>query len=141
MEFKFEGRVKLLTQVLMVVGLIALVGGYLTDYSHGHQRWWANLLVNGFFYFSISVAALFFYALQYATESAWSVVLKRFFEAMWGFLPYGAAVIVIVIAAGQFHVHHLYHWMDATLYDPTHGNYDAIIANKAAYFYNPMMWK
>ena len=31
MEFKFEGRAKLLTQILMVVGLIALVGGYLTD--------------------------------------------------------------------------------------------------------------
>ena len=140
MEFKFEGRVKLLTQILMVVGLIALVGGYLTDQSHSHQRWWANLLVNGFFYFSISVAALFFYALQYATESAWSVVLKRFFEAMWGFLPYGAAVVVIVLAAGQFHFHHLYHWMDATLYDPTHANYDAIIANKAAYFNPAFFW-
>ena len=54
MEFKFEGRAKLLTQILIVVGLIALIGGYLTDHSHGHQRWWANLLVNGFFYFSIS---------------------------------------------------------------------------------------
>jgi len=140
MEFKFEGRAKLLTQILMVVGLIALIGGYLTDHSHGHQRWWANLLVNGFFYFSISVAALFFYALQYATESAWSVVLKRFFEAMWGFLPYGAAAIVIVIAAGQFHMHHLYHWMDSTLYDPTHGNYDAIIAGKASYFNPPFFW-
>ena len=140
MEFKFEGRAKLLTQILMVVGMIALIGGYLTDHSHGHQRWWANLLVNGFFYFSISVAALFFYALQYATESAWSVVLKRFFEAMWGFLPYGAAVMVIVIAAGQFHMHHLYHWMDPTLYDPTHGNYDAIIAGKSAYFNPTFFW-
>ena len=140
MEFKFEGRAKLLTQILMVVGLIALIGGYITDHSHGHQRWWANLLVNGFFYFSISVAALFFYALQYATESAWSVVLKRFFEAMWGFLPYGGAAIVIVIAAGQFHMHHLYHWMDATLYDPTHGNYDAIIAGKASYFNPTFFW-
>lgn len=140
MEFKFEGRAKLLTQILMVVGLIALIGGYLTDHSHGHQRWWANILVNGFFYFSISVAALFFYALQYATESAWSVVLKRFFEAMWGFLPYGAAVMVIVIAAGQFHMHHLYHWMDSTLYDPTHSNYDAIIAGKSAYFNPTFFW-
>ena len=52
MEFKFEGRAKLITQVLMAVGLIALVGGYLTDHSDHHQRWWANLLVNGFFYFS-----------------------------------------------------------------------------------------
>ena len=140
MEFKFEGRAKLMTQILMAVGVIALIGGYITDHSHGHQRWWANLLVNGFFYFSISLAALFFYALQYATESAWSVVLKRFFEAMWGFLPYGATIMVIILVAGQAHLHHLYHWMDASLYDPASENYDAIIAGKSAYFNPAFFW-
>ena len=49
MEFKFEGRLKLVTQVLMAVGLVALVGGFLTDTSDHHNRWWANLLINGFF--------------------------------------------------------------------------------------------
>jgi len=140
MEFKFEGRAKLVTQILMVVGLVALIGGYLTDDSHGHQRWWANLLVNGYFYFSISLAALFFYALQYATESAWSAVLKRLFEAMWGFLPYGAGVIVIILLAGQFHFHHLYHWMDSSLYDITSDNYDALLAGKQSYFTPGFFW-
>ena len=116
MEFKFEGRLKLVTQVLMAIGAIALVGGFLTDTSDHHQRWWANLLINGFFYFSMALAALFFYALQYATESGWSAVLKRWFEALWGFLPWGAAVIVVVLVAGKLHLHHLYHWMDHTLY-------------------------
>ena len=60
MEFKFEGRLKLVTQVLMAIGVIALVGGFLTDHSDHHQRWWANLLINGFFYFSMALAALFF---------------------------------------------------------------------------------
>jgi hypothetical protein len=160
MEFKFEGRAKLITQVLMTLGLVALVGGYLTDHSDHHQRWWANILVNGFFYFSLSLAALFFYALQYITESAWSVVIKRFFEAMMGFLPYGAAVIVIVLLAGQFHIHHLYHWMDTTLYHEfmtvdggvstyfdkevagavKNPNYDSIIAAKGAYFSTWFFW-
>jgi len=140
MEFKFEGRAKLVTQILMVVGLVALIGGYLTDHSHGHQRWWANLLVNGYFYFSISLAALFFYALQYATESAWSAVLKRLFEAMWGFLPYGAGVIVIILLAGQFNFHHLYHWMDSSLYDVTSPNYDALLAGKQSYFTPGFFW-
>jgi hypothetical protein len=160
MEFKFEGRAKLITQILMALGLVALVGGYLTDHSDHHQRWWANLLVNGFFYFSLSLAALFFYALQYITESAWSVVIKRFFEAMLGFLPYGAAVIVIVLLAGQFHIHHLYHWMDTTLYHEfmtveggvstyfdkevagavKNPNYDSIIAAKGAYFSTWFFW-
>jgi len=28
MEFKFEGRTKLITQILMGIGLIALIGGF-----------------------------------------------------------------------------------------------------------------
>ena len=160
MEFKFEGRLKLVTQVLMAVGVIALVGGFLTDHSDHHQRFWANLLINGFFYFTMALAALFFYALQYATESGWSAVLKRWFEALWGFLPWGAAVIVIVLVAGKLHLHHLYHWMDHSLYHEymvEHGdhfhyvdemeegavlnpNYDHVIAGKAAYFADWFFW-
>ena len=51
MNFRFEGRAKTLTYVLMGIGLLALIYGFLTDNSHGHQRFWANLLVNGFFTF------------------------------------------------------------------------------------------
>jgi hypothetical protein len=102
MEFKFEARTKLITQILMGIGLIALIGGFLTDGSDHHQRWWANLLINGFFWFSISLAALFFYALNYAVEASWSAIIKRTFEAMWHFLPIGGGVIILVLAAGHF---------------------------------------
>jgi hypothetical protein len=59
---------------------------------------------------------------------------------MWGFLPYGAAVIVIIILAGHADLHHLYHWMDASLYDPTSPNYDHIIAGKGSYFSTGFFW-
>lgn len=161
MEFKFEGRAKIVSQVLMGIGVIALIAGFFTDGSDHHQRWWANLLVNGFFWFSLSLAALFFYALNYAVEAAWSAVIKRVFEAMWHFLPIGAGVIVVVLVAGNFfHAHHLYHWMDHTLYHEfmvvggeetsyvdvmeegavTNPNYDKIIAHKGAYFANWFFW-
>jgi hypothetical protein len=161
MEFKFEGRAKIVSQVLMGIGVIALIAGFLTDGSDHHQRWWANLLVNGFFWFSLSLAALFFYALNYAVEAAWSAVIKRVFEAMWHFLPIGAGVIVVVLVAGNFfHAHHLYHWMDHTLYHEfmvvggeetsyvdvmeegavANPNYDKIIAHKGAYFANWFFW-
>jgi hypothetical protein len=161
MEFKFEGRAKIVSQVLMGIGIIALIAGFLTDGSDHHQRWWANLLVNGFFWFSLSLAALFFYALNYAVEAAWSAVIKRVFEAMWHFLPIGAGVIVVVLVAGNFfHAHHLYHWMDHTLYHEfmvvggeetsyvdvmeegavANPNYDKIIAHKGAYFANWFFW-
>ena len=160
MEFKFEGRVRTLSWVLMAIGAVALVGGFLTDHTDHHQRWWANLLVNSFFWFSISLAGLFFYALNYAVEAAWSAVIKRIFEAVWHFLPIGGALIVVILLAGQMHWHHLYHWMDHTLYHPymvdngsgmeyvdeavqgavENPNYDHIIAKKAAYFAAPFFW-
>ncbi len=160
MEFKFEGRAKTISLVLMGIGLVALVGGYLTDDTHHHQRWWANLLVNGFFWFSISLAALFFYALNYAVEAAWSAILKRVWEAIFKFLPIGAGVMVFILLAGQFHAHHLYHWMDASLYheymvvDGDHTtyvdtmeagavanpNFDHLIAHKGAYFAPAFYW-
>jgi len=80
---------------------------------------------------------------------------------MWHFLPIGGGVIIFVLAAGHFfHAHHLYHWMDSTLYHeymmvegdqtvyldaPEAGavenpNYDHIIAGKAAYFTTWFFW-
>lgn len=160
MEFKFEGKLKTLSLVLMVVGVIALVGGFITDDSEHHQRWWSNLLVNGFFFFAIALGALFFYALQYAAEVGWSAYVKRMFEAMFSYLPIGSAVILIVLLAGQAHLHHIYHWMDGTLYHEymivsgdtvtytdtaeagavANPNYDHIIANKSAYLSTWFFW-
>lgn len=160
MEFKFEGKLKTASIVLMGIGLVALVGGFLTDTSAHHQRWWSNLLINGYFYFAIALGALFFYALQYAAEVGWSAYIKRFFEAMFAYLPIGSAVIVVVLIAGQLHMHHIYHWMDHTLYHEfmvqegdtvryvdtleagavANPNYDYIIANKSAYLNAGFFW-
>lgn len=160
MEFKFEGRAKTISIALMAIGAVALIGGYLTDSTDHHQRWWANLLVNGFFWFSISLAALFFYALNYAVEAAWSAMLKRVWESIFKFLPIGAGVMLVILIAGQFHAHHLYHWMDSSLYheymvvDGDHveyldtmeagavanPNYDHLIAHKGAYFAPAFYW-
>jgi len=160
MQFQFEGRAKQFSIVLMAIGAVALIGGYLTDHSDHHQRWWSNLLVNGFFWFGISLSALFFYALNYAVEAAWSAQLKRLWEATWHFLPIGAGVIVLVLLAGQLHWNHIYHWMDESLYYPyvigegenatyayeaiegavPNPNYDHIIDKKGAYFAPAFFW-
>jgi hypothetical protein len=128
---------------LIGVGLVSTIIGCFTGCTEGemqHQRFWANLLVNGFFFFAIGLGALFFLALQYATEAGWGTVLKRVFEAVASYLPVGAAVIVIVLLAGQFHVHGLYHWMHEGVMDPTSHHYDEIIANKSAYLNPTFFW-
>ncbi|MCB0795264.1 MAG: quinol:cytochrome C oxidoreductase, partial [Flavobacteriales bacterium] len=111
------------------------------DHSDHHQRTWASLLVNGFFFFGIALGALFFYALQYATESAWSVLVKRIYEGMFAYLWFGAGVMLVVLAAGSLGIHHIWHWMDPRTTDPTNlEHYDALIAGKAAYLNMPFFW-
>lgn len=124
----------------MAIGVLAIVGGLLTDHSEHHARFWGNLLINGFFFFAIALGALFFYALQYAAEVGWSSQVKRLFEAMYSYLPIGAVVLLIVFAAGSGHLHHLYHWMDSEVTNPESPKYDEIIANKSAYLNQGFFW-
>ena len=133
MEFKISPRATKTTYILMGVGLLATAIGWAMDDSEHHMRPWANLLVNGFFFFAIALGALFFLALQYAAEVAWSAVLKRVFEGVIGYLPYGAAALLIVFAAGSGHLHHIYHWMADGVTEEGNEHYDKIIAGKSAY--------
>jgi hypothetical protein len=139
-DFVVSKRARNISIGLIAAGLLALIIGIVTNHTEGNQRFWAGLLFNGFFFFGISLGALFFYALQHATETAWTVLLRRVFEAIFSFLPYGAIVLVIVFAAGSFHIHHLYHWMDPEVYNPESEHYDTILANKAAFLNQPFFW-
>lgn len=106
----------------------------------GHARSWSNLLVNGFFFFGIGLGALFFIALQYATESGWGVVYKRILEGITGWLPVGAIVLIIVFIAGSLHWNHIYHWMDPEVTDPASSHFDPIIANKKPFLSQWFFW-
>lgn len=140
--YTFSSRGKKITFALIAVGLVSTILGFFTGCEDvdQNQRFWANLLVNGFFFFAIGLGALFFLALQYATEAAWGTVLKRIFEAVMMFLPIGAVILVIVFAAGALHQHHLYHWMAEGVTDPNNHHYDEIIAGKSAYLNQPFFW-
>lgn len=160
MEFTFSKRARTLSLALAVFGLLLFVAGFMTSHGETGQRVWANLLVCGFFFFGISLGALFFYALQYATETAWTVMVKRVYEGMLAWLPIGAGVILLVMLGGSMHWHHLYHWMDHTLYHEfmvgegeaakyvdvleagavVNPNYDAIMAGKKAFLNQPFFW-
>ncbi len=140
LHFQIPSRTKSWSMALMVIGVIAAIAGWMFDKTDHHQYWWGNLLICGFFFFAISLGAMFFYALQYAAEVAWTAQLKRVFEAMFSYLPVGFAVILIVLLAGQFHVHHLYHWMDRDLIDPNSPSYDVIIAGKMPFLSSWFFW-
>ncbi len=140
MNFTISKRASTLSMALIGLGAIATIAGVIGDHSDHHQRTWSALLVNGFFFLGIGLGALFFYALQNATETAWSVLVKRVYEAIMGWIPVGAIVMIIVLAAGTFGLHHIYHWMDASLYVKGGPNYDAIMDGKRAFLNQPFFW-
>ncbi len=106
----------------------------------GHARTWSNLLVNGFFFFGIGLGALFFIALQYATESGWGVVYKRLLEGMTGWLPIGAIFLIIVFIGASMGWNHIYHWMDPDVMDPENAHFDPIIYNKQPFLSQWFFW-
>ena len=163
MDFIFTKRAKLIFSVLMLIGVVAMVVGYSTYTSDHHNRFWANIFVNGFFYFAISLGALFFLALQYATEASYMVALKRVIEGISQYIFVGSGILIVFFAAGTFHLHHVYHWMDVSvlyefvkestigtphpeyLHEMVDGavknsHYDKIIAGKSAYLNQPFFW-
>ena len=140
MEYKISKKANITTILLIVIGLAAFLVGLLTSHGHTGQRLWANLLVNGYFFFTISLASLFFLALQYISEMAWGVTTQRIFQATMSFMPISAVALLLVFIGGSLHWNHIYHWMAEGITDPTSHHYDAIIAGKSAYLNQPFFW-
>jgi hypothetical protein len=143
MEFSISNKAKTVTMAMMVVGLLFTVIGVIMGMGDHHfgTRLLTNGLINSFFFFAIALGALFFMALQYATETAWYVSVKRIIEAIAGFLPYGIALMLVILLTLTFmNGGHVYTWMDPEMTDPASHHYDSIIAGKAAYLNKPFFW-
>lgn len=143
MEFKVANKAKMTTMILMIVGALAMVIGILMNIGEHHfsTRILTNTLVNSFFFFSIGLGALFFLALQYATETGWYATVKRVIEALAGFLPVGIVLMLVILLTLTFmHGGHIYIWMDPEVYSPEGHHYDAIIEGKRPYLNEIFFW-
>ena len=115
MNFKVSKRANLVSLIFIAIGVISIIAGFFM-YDDHEGRWWTNIYVNGLFFTFIALGALYFVALQYATEAAWSIMARRIYEAIMTFVPWGLGVVMLVLIAGQFHLHHIFHWMDVDVY-------------------------
>ncbi len=141
MDFKISNNAKLVTVALMVIGALFTIIGLFTMGEHGMQRVLVSGLVDSFFFFSIGIGALFFLALQYATETGWYASIKRVIEAVSGFLPYGIGLLVLVLLVITFNQGaHIYIWMDPSFQDPASHHYDELIVKKSDYLNNFFFW-
>src|ERR1041384_3992490 len=94
LNFTFPDKAKRFCYILMGIGALAIV--YALVRGIPMQRFWANILLNSFFFTAVAAGALFFLALQYATESQYAVVIKRVVEGISGYLPIGALFLIFV---------------------------------------------
>jgi hypothetical protein len=147
LNYTFTNKTKNISFGLMAIGLITIIAGFICNSEEDaqHTRSWANILVNSYFFMGIGLLATFFMALQYAAEVAWSVAVKRVYEAISCYLPVGATIMFLVLLAGQLHVHHLYEWMEPNITSQkladgsVNPHYDEVIAAKHGYF-NPLFY-
>lgn len=111
------------------------------DHAASHGSIWlkklkVSLWHNGIFFMGISLIGIFFVAIQYVSNSGWSVQLKRVSESLSTFLPIPSVILIFTFFIAS---HDLFHWThtDHGLYDPADDHYDAIIAGKKGMFFFP----
>lgn len=138
MEFQINKKAKNLIYGLIGTGLLLSIIGVISGMGDEHfkTRLMTNGLINGFFFFSLGLGALFFLALAYATETGWYASVKRVIEAVAGFIPTGIAIFAFVLLTITFlDGAHIYLWMD-----PETVANDEIIQGKSVYLNKPFFW-
>jgi hypothetical protein len=143
MEFSTPNKSKKITLSLIIFGTALAVIGILTGMEDHHfvTRLLTNGLINAFFFFAIALGALFFLALQYATETGWYASVKRVIEGVAGFLPYGMGLLGLILLVITFmDGAHIYTWMDPETTNPASHHYDPIIDGKSPYLNKIFFW-
>lgn len=141
MEFKISSKAKSLTVILMLLGVIGICIGVWVEFSchggdHFMTRFLGNLLVDSFFFFAIGLGALYFLALQYATETGWYASVKRIIEGVAGFIPYGIGLMLVtLLTISLMKGGGVYVWMDHG-----HVEHDPILTKKSAYLNQVFFW-
>jgi hypothetical protein len=143
MEFSTPNKAKKITLSLIILGAALAVIGIVTGIEDHHfvTRVLTNGLINAFFFFAIALGALFFLALQYATETGWYASVKRVIEGVAGFLPYGMGLLgIILLVITLMDGAHIYTWMDPETTNPASHHYDPIIEGKSPYLNKIFFW-
>lgn len=103
---------------------------------------WANLLIVGYYFLLISLAALFFVAVQYIANAGWSAAIKRVPEAIYTFFPIAFIVVLVVLFIAKndlYHWAHYEHTSHAEHLKPGMPGYDSILEGKKGFLNSGML--
>jgi hypothetical protein len=115
---------KLTMLIMVVIGVVALITGFLTDPA----RTWPNILLNNVFFLTISIGAMLYYSLQFVTGSSWSAMFQRIPLALGSFIPVAAVLMLLL----YFGLPAIYEWAHPGITET-----DKLIAHKAPYLNVP----
>jgi hypothetical protein len=113
---------------------------HLSHALHAMQnRPYSAVFVAMFFFFMIALGTLAFYAIQYASQAGWSIVLFRVMEGITAYLLPASLLIVGFLILLTFNGHHYFVWMTPEFYDPKSAQYDEILVAKS-WWLNVPFW-
>jgi len=124
-KFIQSPKLRIISIILIVVGIAAIVFGFLSN----PQRTWANVLISNYYFISLAIGATFFIAIQAITQSGWSSMFKRIPEAIGGYLPYAAVLMLLFVLFGA---HSVYHWAHEEIVKS-----DVLLTHKSPYLNMP----
>jgi hypothetical protein len=114
-QFVIPKRYKTISIVLMVIGLVAIIGLYLTHGTksdvHEQSRFWASLLHNSVYFLLICNAAMFFMCATTLAWGGWALSFRRVTEAISAAVPVLGIIAGVVLLLICFSPEHLlYEW-------------------------------
>lgn len=92
-----------------------------------------------FFFFMIALGTLVFYAIQYASQAGWSIVLFRVMEGITAYLLPGSLFILAFLILMAANGHYYFVWMNPDLYNVSSEHYDQILMGKS-WWLNVPFW-
>ncbi len=126
-KFEFPSVLKGLFIGMIVVGILVFVTSLFLGQKHAA---WNGYLIGFWFTFSLAVGGPFFLSTQHLTQAAWSMPIRRLFEAYGTFIYFSFVLFLGLLAVGGSEIY-LWWDMNAVLSDP-------ILAKKAAWFEKPL---
>ncbi|MFT4203302.1 MAG: quinol:cytochrome C oxidoreductase [Chitinophagaceae bacterium] len=115
LQFEVPSKMKTWSIGLIVVGLIAIILGFVTKGSHKEEShiFWGTLMYNSVFFLLICNAAMFFLCACTLAMGGWQQSFKRVAEAISAIVPiFGTITGVLLIGFVLTGNSHIYDWLD-----------------------------
>jgi hypothetical protein len=121
-KFVIPGRFNTISLALMVVGILAIAGLYITTHGGGgtaeekaikDARFWASLLQNSVYFLLVVNASMFFICATTLAWGGWQMAFRRVPEAISAVVPVIGVIALAILLAITFGDNHtIFHWTD-----------------------------